>query len=226
MFAMVDLVLPLTEPDPQRPPRSPPGTPSPSRDRRPPFTRAARPNPRGADVHMPYMAMGKRGRTPGSSAGQIINACSTNDAVDYPGLTALPHAVPSRQGGGRWFEPSIAHSVVCSEFLGLIGLGPTSLASRVRPARGTRRRRAPRALKANAPIPSSTSAVSLSPRWEAQLSPCGESLFHGHLLAGAPTRSGLLQPTAEQSATAIGSSANLQLFADCDGGLVRMPSHR
>jgi hypothetical protein len=35
---------------------------------------------------MPYMAMGKRGRTPGSSAGQIIDACSTNDAVDYPGF--------------------------------------------------------------------------------------------------------------------------------------------
>src|SRR6516165_8659430 len=32
-----------------------------------------------------------------------------NRAFSCPPIPRLTHAIPSRQGGGRWFEPSIAH---------------------------------------------------------------------------------------------------------------------
>jgi len=71
---------------------------------------------------MTYTRMGKRGSTLGSLVARIKAVCRRNIAVRYPPLPPLTHPVPSRQGGGRWFEPSIAHQPSSRDSLGRHGL--------------------------------------------------------------------------------------------------------
>jgi hypothetical protein len=61
---------------------------------------------------------GQQGLTQSFSAHAAGREYAAFRGFPWPPLACVDRAVPSRQGGGRWFEPSIAHQVLCRGFVG------------------------------------------------------------------------------------------------------------